>query len=73
MTRGVYWVRESLLVSAIAFLGVGSALMATSLAFMGIGVALLAGRRHARLRPATLPVPEPAQQTEEKRIPAQAA
>jgi hypothetical protein len=41
-------VRESLLVSAIAFIGVGSALMATSLAFLGIGVALLTGRRKVR-------------------------
>ena len=53
MTR-VLLLRESLLVSAIAFLGVGSALMATSLAFLGIGVALLAGRRRARTQTATL-------------------
>ena len=49
MTK-VYFLRESLLVTAIAFIGVGSALMATSLAFVGIGVALLAGRRKARPR-----------------------
>jgi len=47
MTK-VYFLRESLLVTAIAFIGVGSAMMATSLAFVGIGVALLAGRRKAR-------------------------
>jgi hypothetical protein len=49
MTR-VQLVRESLLVSAIAFIGVGSALLATSLAFIGIGAALLTGRRKVRRR-----------------------
>jgi hypothetical protein len=53
MTR-VRLIRESLLVSAIAFLGAGSALMATALAFFGIGAALLAGRRKARVTPVAL-------------------
>jgi hypothetical protein len=60
MTRAVYLVRESLLITSIAFLGVGSALLATSLAFLGIGVALLAGRRHARLRAVALQPAQPA-------------
>jgi hypothetical protein len=59
MTK-VYLLRESLLVTAIAFIGVGSALMATSLAFVGIGVALLAGRRKTRAPSAAIPVVEPA-------------
>jgi hypothetical protein len=53
MTR-VRLIRESLLVSAIAFLGVGTALLATALASFGIGAALLAGRRRARVSPVTL-------------------
>ena len=60
MARGVYLVRESLLVSAIAFLGVGSALLATSFAFIGIGIALLAGRRHTRATTTALQPVEPA-------------
>jgi len=59
ITKG-YFLRESLLVTAIAFLGVGSALMATSLAFIGIGIALLAGRRKSRpqaLAPGAEPLP----------------
>jgi hypothetical protein len=59
MTK-VYLLRESLLVTAFAFIGVGSALMAWSLAFIGIGIALLAGRRKARLPLAVVPVAEPA-------------
>ena len=49
ITKG-YFLRESLLVTAIAFLGVGSALMATSLAFIGIGIALLKPRGRFRYR-----------------------
>jgi len=59
MTK-VYLLRESLLVTAIGFIGVGSALMAWSLAFIGIGVALLAGRRKAKAQVAVIPVVEPA-------------
>jgi hypothetical protein len=58
MTK-VYLLRESLLVTAIAFIGVGTALMASSLAFIGIGVALLAGRRKTRATTALTPVAEP--------------
>ena len=56
----VYLLRESLLVTAIAFIGVGSALMASSLALIGIGVALLAGRRKTKAPVALVPVAEPA-------------
>ena len=59
MTK-VYLLRESLLLTAIAFIGVGSALMASSLAFIGIGVALLAGRRKTKATIALTPVVEPA-------------
>jgi len=59
MTK-VYLLRESLLVTAIGFIGIGSALLAWSLAFIGIGVALLAGRRKAKAQVAVIPVVEPA-------------
>jgi hypothetical protein len=60
MTK-VYLVRESMLVSAFVFIGVGTGLMAWSLAFIGVGVALLASRRKSKRTLAVVPIDEPSQ------------